>query len=655
MHSRAAEAAAISVVAIILTAVMAAPVIMAPSERIFGAEIVGRHHDPFSVMSRFTNDLGVGVYRQPLTDAPGALFARVMSPVAAYNWLVLLTFPLSALTAFALGRHLALAPVPAGIAAIVFAFSPFHLAHAAYHPHVAQTQWLPLYFLALWRCIDRPTTIRVATLGLAIVGVTLSNFYGGLIAVVLTPAAIGAYWVFTSRHRVHSNRRIATALGSLAVFVACGAAYAWSTSAAVVTNPDAFAYSRADVVRHSALWWSYFVPPVEHPVLGAVAERIWSAAGVGAGLLEQQVSIGFGVMALGVIAGSAWLHGHRHPASLAAVPVLAWMGIVALLCSLSPDLIIGRFSFRRPSAFVYDLLPMFRAYARFGVVVQLAAALLAAIGVERLWRSGNRASNFACGALLLLAAGEYVVSPGAHWRDVLPTKAHRWVAQQQAHMQVLDCAPLTPASASVQWLSGNRISLGSGWFADCTEPNFIGKLSAAGYSHVLVRQGTRESRRFNGRHQPDGVKLVARFEDGDVFGIIKSKPPVFTAEMRDFYAREYNGSWTWRWMENTASWKVINRSDSHVEATVDLQMRAFDHPRTMKLHLDGKPLQTVVIPTKRGFHRIGPLLLAPGAHILGFHAAEPSTAPNTMARNGDARPLSFALGDWRWNTVDEHR
>ena len=37
---------------------------------------------------------------------------------------------------------------------MAYAFSPFHLAQAAYHPHIAQTQWMPLYLLALWRCLD---------------------------------------------------------------------------------------------------------------------------------------------------------------------------------------------------------------------------------------------------------------------------------------------------------------------------------------------------------------------------------------------------------------------------------------------------------------------------------------------------------------------
>src|SRR4051812_21789037 len=99
----------------------------------------------------------LGAYLQPSTDLAGALLGRVFGPVAAYNGVVLLTFPLSAATAYLLARYVGLGAPGALMAGIAYAFSPFHLAQAAYHPQVAQTQWLPLYFLTLWRSLDRAT------------------------------------------------------------------------------------------------------------------------------------------------------------------------------------------------------------------------------------------------------------------------------------------------------------------------------------------------------------------------------------------------------------------------------------------------------------------------------------------------------------------
>src|SRR3954453_6319110 len=100
MTVRVVEAGAISAVAVLITLLLALPVLRVPSERIFGLELVGRHADPFIVMEQFSGPIGFGVYFQPFTDIPGTLFSRIVGPVAGYNLLVLLTFPLSAAAAY---------------------------------------------------------------------------------------------------------------------------------------------------------------------------------------------------------------------------------------------------------------------------------------------------------------------------------------------------------------------------------------------------------------------------------------------------------------------------------------------------------------------------------------------------------------------------
>src|SRR3954470_8393833 len=287
--------------------VIAAPVMRAPSERIFGLEMVGRHHDPFTVMQQFAGSASVGVYLQPVTDVTGAAIARWTSAVAAYNWLVLLTFPLSAAAAYLLARHLALPPPGACVAALLFAFSPFHLAHAAYHPHIAQTQWLPLYLLALWRCLNNARPSALAWLGAAAAAVALSNFYGGLIAAVITPVAIVAYWLGSARARPVATRHLVITVGALAAIACAGVAFVAWRAPGLLTDRGAVAFPPVDLYLYAAKWWSYLIPPVSNPVAGGAALRIWTAAGVGDGLLEQQVSLGWSVIALGLIAIGVWL------------------------------------------------------------------------------------------------------------------------------------------------------------------------------------------------------------------------------------------------------------------------------------------------------------------------------------------------------------
>ena len=232
---------------------------------------------------------------------------------------------------------------------------------------------------------------------------------------------------------------------------------------AVVADPAAFAFLRGDLFRYSARWWSYLVPPTEHPLLGAIARAFWKRVDVREGLLEQQVSLGWGIVALGLIAVVGWSVSARaqarRPPSLVAVPVLVIVAVAAFVCSLSPEPTIGPVTTVRPAAMLYSVVPMFRSYARFGVVVQLMAALLAGIGVDWLRRAGTTRAQVACIALIAVAGGEYVVSPSAMWRDVLPAAGHRWVMQQVDRVRVLDCAPTNQESASVPWLTSGRVTL----------------------------------------------------------------------------------------------------------------------------------------------------------------------------------------------------
>ena len=654
MHGRVAEVLAVSAGAAIVTVAIAAPVLRAPSERMFGMEIVGRHHDPFTMMEQFARPIRAGVQAQPVTDIPGALLAHISGAVAAYNWLVLLSFPLSAAAAYLLARHLALSPAGATVAATAYAFSPFHLAHAAYHPHIAQTQWVPLYLLALWRCLDRASPIAVGFLGGAAMGVTLSNFYGGLIAAVMTPIAVAAYWFVTRRAEARSMRRLGITVASLVVIAALGLAYAWYTAGAVVANRAVFAVPRDQLFLYSAKWWGYLVPPVEHPLLGATARRVWSRVGVREGLLEQQVSLGWGIVALGLIAVAVW------PCVKAStklpevhVPVLVMVAVTALVCSLSPERTIGPFTFVRPSALLYHVVPMFRSYARFGVVVQLMAALLAGIGVDYLRRTGTRPGRIVSLALVALAAGEYAVLPSALWRDVLPTRAHRWVMQQGDGVRALDCVPVTLASQSIPWLTASRVTLLGGSFSDCIEPNLPQKLAANRYTHLLLRPDTTDGLVFAAHPVPEGLQAAARFPGSRVFAVTSRIPAIYTATMTGFSGREHDAERSWRWMGADAGWTIVNTGPQPIVAALGLELWAFQRTRQVEVRLDGRAVQTLVVAPARRIYELGPLTVAPGDHELVFHPVEAPTVAGEVIHNGDRRPLSCALGTWKWTVQGE--
>jgi hypothetical protein len=600
-------------------------------------------------MQQFSTPWSLGMYWQPVTDLTGAAIARVAGSVAAYNWLVLLTFPFAALAAYLLARHLDVPQPGALLAALLFAFSPFHLAQAAYHPHIAQTQWLALYLLALWRCLDEATPVALALLSVAAVAVTLSNFYGGLIAAVITPVAIAAYWLARARSRPDPTRHVAATVGALAAIAVAGIGFVAWRAPGLLADRSTVAFPPIDLYLYAAKWWSYLIPPVAHPIAGGAARAIWSDAGVGDGLLEQQVSLGWSVMALGLIAVAVWLRpaDRATRAHLWAVPVLTTVGLAALVCSLSPQRSIAGITMYRPSALLYPILPMFRSYARFGVVVQLMAALLAGIGAAHLLAQRSRSARALAACLILLAAVEYAVSPRSLSRDVLPTEAHRWVMQQPTVARVLDCAPLTPESSSIVWLTAGRIALSSQNVDDCAEPRLGAKLAAAGYTHLLVRDSwQRDWLRVHG--DADGIHDVARFAGADVFAVSPGDL-VYTQSSSGFWPREHGEGATWRWMSGDASWTIVSPV-RQPRVTLAIDLGAFERGRTLDLRLDDAVDQTVRVGSDPAEYRIGPFELAAGSHRLTFHAAAPPTIADQTMRNGDRRALSIAVGRWRWET-----
>jgi hypothetical protein len=329
------------------------------------------------------------------------------------------------------------------------------------------------------------------------------------------------------------------------------------------------------------------------------------------------------------------------------VPILVAVAIAALVCSLSPERTILGVTFVRPSALLYPIVPMFRAYARFGVIVQLMAALLAGVGVSRLLARGTGPSRAVCAALIALAIAEYSVWPPALSRDVLPTSAHRWVMRQTAGPRVLDCEPLTPATASVSWLTHGRIESLDSTFGDCVEPHVAAKLSAAGFTHVLVRD-TWQRQWLNDHGDKEGLHVQARFADADVLAVTPREPLVYTQQITGFWPREHDGDATWRWMGADASWTIVTPA-SRPHVTLDVDMSAFHVRRPLVVCLDGEREQTLDVEQGPRTYRIGPLALTAGSHHLTFHSTARATMADEVLGNGDRRALSVSIGAWEWS------
>jgi len=127
-------------------------------------------------------NLGAGILAIPVYWTTG-------NPYAAHNFVVVLTFVMSAVAMYYLVRHLTADRRAAVIAAICFAYCPYVIARLP-HVHLLMTAGLPLAMLALHRLAERPTLQRGSVLGLVVAAEALACGYYAVFALIAQPGQL---------------------------------------------------------------------------------------------------------------------------------------------------------------------------------------------------------------------------------------------------------------------------------------------------------------------------------------------------------------------------------------------------------------------------------------------------------------------------------
>lgn len=355
----------------------------------------------------------------------------------AYNFIVLLSFSLSGYGAFLLalwvvGRaEIATAPAAADwrrgaavasgfVAGLIFTFAPFHFAHLLGHMQVFAYQWLPFYLLFLLRSLrqrrfgrDWGQSAGLAVLSLALAA--LCDWYFVIDMVLLTGLAVvwrtgppGDYSLQSPKERQGPAKGrwsvsswLTAVASNLVVALLIGAAFALLLSPILLPMLSEALRSSfmmrpaSDHYSFSVSVADFFVPNRMQTLWRDVSHR-WPGNQV-APLSEHTVSIGY--VALGLALFGLWRRGRQAAFWLVCALLFA-------LLALGPRLHLGTITANdipsnptlttwTPYGLLVTLLPFLsitRSVGRFALVVQLAVAVLAAVGLnDLLLRSVRRA------------------------------------------------------------------------------------------------------------------------------------------------------------------------------------------------------------------------------------------------------------------------
>ena len=462
--------------------------------------------------------------------AAGMPFIRAGVPIVyVYNALVLGSFVAAGLGMFLLVRRLTGAALPATLAGLVFAFTPYRFDHY-YHLELLWAAWMPLAFWMAHRTIESGRLRDGLGVGAFVALQILSSIYYGVflctaLIVFVIPLLAGASAAL--------RRRALVAL----------AAGALLASAAVAPYMLPYRHTRAAIGERGGNEALLYGAGPRH-YLAAMPENLLAGRLLGPlGRHEKRLFPGFIAIALGVLA--LWPPVSR--TTIAYAVVLA----IAINLSFGPRGL--GYDWLRDLTVVYRGL---RAPARFGQVALLAFAVLAALGCVRLrtWLTerGHRADAIVA-TLVVLAFVEYLVRPLT--LTPVPTTAppaYEWLRAQppgviaELPMPTKSNAPLHEGRfqflSTFHWLpmvngySGNwtdahvrRLEEFKGFPGEAS----IAALAAAGVSYVVVHErhyGREQYRQIldqlQGRAQ---VRQLARFDhDGFEVSIYSLLPSTFS-------------------------------------------------------------------------------------------------------------------------------
>jgi len=316
------------------------------------------------------------------------VWAATKNPYASYNTVVLLAFAGAALSAFLLVRVIGGSRLGAGVAGVVYGFSPYMFAHVP-HIQLLMTFGPPLSLAAMHHFTKAPSLRRGALLGVALSVTGLACAYYGIFAGLVT--GLGLLWNGITQGRLRQARYWVGALMAVAVVVVMVGPffvpYLEMREAGFTRSLDeARLYStRGPEYLASAAWAHRWMLPY----LGEWREVLFPGF---LPVLLATLGVGLAVRAQA-----------PHRDTMAFYIAVA---VLALWISAGPD--AGLYSL------LYQVVPAFsflRAPVRFGVLVGLSAAVLAAMAITWLERHQMTLRPRFAAALVIIALAESWVGP----------------------------------------------------------------------------------------------------------------------------------------------------------------------------------------------------------------------------------------------------
>ncbi len=331
------------------------------------------------------------------------VLALLTNPVFTYNFQVLVNFILAAFFTYLLVHTIAKNRICAFFSGLLFGFCPYIFVRSWQHLGETYLWMMPMILWLLFALKEKPTRSKkiLLVVGIFFSGIALGTAY----YTVIILATFLSYFIarsFMIRHSLHSPKSCAPGyLKNVILLLGIGYSLTVIQYFTYIKNAILLAHTKAsafnpyhrpfeDLFAQSAKQLSYFLPAAMHPIFGKFTEQFVGSSLYGVSFTEHTLYLGWTPLVLAFIAFRKWRKNRKLPAmryTLYAdenfhIGFFVLLAIVAWFFSQPPWWQWGSLRIYMPSFFMYKILPMFRAYCRFGIVVMLSVAVLAGFGLK---------------------------------------------------------------------------------------------------------------------------------------------------------------------------------------------------------------------------------------------------------------------------------
>ncbi|MFH1584174.1 MAG: hypothetical protein ABIA56_03575, partial [Actinomycetota bacterium] len=230
------------------------------------------------------------------TDTLFFIFSSIFGEISAYNIILFLSYPLSAITMYFLVHYFTKNKLVSMISGLIYSLCPYHYLRIQGHILLSQIELIPLYFLFLFKFDEKKTFKSAITWGFVFSLIFLMIYYYGFFTIILTVL----FFILKILYSIVKEKKLGLSFAdffkiflAVLVFILIVLPHFLPFLTIIKKEPTDFAKELIQLETYSARIWEYFIPSVGNPFFKNIFSDFVFSHLHGSNLIESTLYLGY--------------------------------------------------------------------------------------------------------------------------------------------------------------------------------------------------------------------------------------------------------------------------------------------------------------------------------------------------------------------------